>query len=322
MNGGVLITGAFGYLGGRLTRFLSESTDLSLRLGTRTMRAAPGWAKGGSVVETDFSSPDSLHKACRGAATIVHLAALNEIESAGDPEKALIVNTLGTLRLVREALRASVGRFIYVSTAHVYGAPLAGRITELTPTRPVHPYAITHRAAEDFVLALNGAASGTMGIALRLSNGFGAPVDEGVNRWTLIVNDLCKQAVETGRLKLRSTGLQHRDFITLSDASRAIQHFITLPDSLCADGLFNLGGGSSMNVLEMAGRVSMRCAQVLGFAPQVETGEPSGEVMREPLDYRIDKLKKTGFALEGRIDSEIDATLCLCRSAFGKGIRR
>ncbi len=101
MSGVVLITGAFGYVGGRTARFLSESTDISLRLGTRTTRAAPAWARGASVVETDFASPGSLYKACRGVTAVVHLAALNEIDSAADPEKALIVNTLGTLRLVR-----------------------------------------------------------------------------------------------------------------------------------------------------------------------------------------------------------------------------
>ena len=53
-------------------------------------------------------------------------AALNDTACLADPLLALHVNTGGTLRLLRAAERAGVERFLYVSTAHVYGAPLAG----------------------------------------------------------------------------------------------------------------------------------------------------------------------------------------------------
>jgi len=71
--------------------------------------------------------------------------------------------------------------------------------------RPVHPYAITHHAAEDFVLAAHDEKR-LMGYVIRLSNGFGAPAHAGVDRWTLLVNDLCRQAVQTRQLILRSAG--------------------------------------------------------------------------------------------------------------------
>ena len=114
---------------------------------------------------------------------IVHLAAMNEMDCARDPAAALEVNTALTLRLLNAAVAAGVRRFVYLSTAHVYGAPLRGHIDERALPRPVHPYAITHRAAEDFVLAAFDAGR-IEGVVLRLSNGVGAPAHAAVDRWT------------------------------------------------------------------------------------------------------------------------------------------
>lgn len=321
MSRNVLITGGLGYVGGRVALELFKDKTLTLRLGTRrSPTALPSWVKGIKTVPLDILSDESVEQACKGVRCVVHLAAVNEIECVKDPQGALAVNTAGTLRVLRGAQAAGVERFIYLSTAHVYASPLTGVITEECVPRPLHPYAITHRAAEDFVLAAHDTARLT-GIVLRLSNGFGAPVDPGVDRWTLLVNDLCRQAVSTGKLVLRSSGLAQRDFITLEDVSRAVAHFIELPVQACGNGLFNLGGEASMSVLAMAERISARCEAVLGFKPQIERPAPSSEEISGAgtLDYRIDKLKSTGFTLKGSIDAELDATLRLCNDAFGKG---
>ena len=318
MSDTVLITGGLGFVGGRLARYIAGHTDLNLRLTTRRLGAPrPVWLKNGTVTQLDLHTGDGLEAACVGVKHIIHLAAMNEVESVENPEKAFIINSLGTLRLLGAAERAGVERFIYFSTAHVYGAPLAGRITELTLPRPAHPYAITHKAAEDFVLASHDRRRIT-GIVLRLSNGFGAPDDQSVNRWMLLVADLCRQAVTTGRLVLRSSGLQQRDFITLEDVSMVATRFLTLSADACDDGLFNLGGECAMSVLAMAQRISARCAAVLGFTPPIIRPEPKADESATPLDYRIDKLKSKGFSLNKDIDSELDDTLRLCQQSFGR----
>ncbi|MBI5886922.1 MAG: SDR family oxidoreductase [Deltaproteobacteria bacterium] len=321
MSARTLITGGLGYVGGRLYQGLRSNASLDLCLGSRRIPAVmPQWARGLEVIPMDLSSDQSLDAACEGVNCVIHLAALNEIESAKDPQLALEVNAAGALRMLRAAQRARVERFIYLSTAHVYGSPLAGVIDERTVPRPVHPYAITHRAAEDFVLASHD-RGGIVGIVLRLSNGFGAPADPAVNRWTLLANDLCKQAATTASLVLRSSGLQQRDFITLEDVAACVAHFISLPVEACGNGLFNLGGGRTMSVLAMAELVAARCEVVLGFRPAIERPAPAPEEMSTQgmLDYRIDKLRSTGFSPRGSFEAEIDATLRLCNDAFGRG---
>jgi len=313
----VLITGGLGYLGGRIAQKLSENSNHTLLLGTHRLNInKPEWLRNGELIQTNFSDEDELSEVCKGVRYIIHLAALNEIESVENPEKALLVNTLGTLKLVRAAERTSVKRFLYFSTIHVYGSPLRGKITEDIPTRSVHPYAITHRAAEDFVLAADNRKK-LKGIVVRLSNGFGAPRSVQMNRWSLVVNDLCRQAVLTQKLVLKSSGLQRRDFITLTDVCQAVVHLLALPASQCSNGIFNLGGENPTRILDLAEIITERSKEVLGFEPQIVHPDPKTSDISEHLDYSIDKLKATGFSLESNINEEIDATLRFCQKAFG-----
>ena len=313
----ILITGGFGNVGGRLAQQFVSDASMSVRLGTRRQYPGPPeWLPDCEPVTMDLLSETSLDAACAGVQCVVHLAAMNDSESAADPEQALLVNTLGALKLLRAAERAGVERFIYFSTYHVYGAPLAGTITEETVPRPSHPYAITHRAAEDFVLAAHDRKALT-GIVLRPSNGFGAPAHTDVDVWMLIVNSLCRNAVENGVLQLRSSGVHLRNFITLRDVGRAVMHLMNLPAAVCGDGLFNLGGESSLRIIDLAVLIAERCTAVLGFTPPIRRPDPIPGEESTPLDFRIDKLKRTGFDLTADFTAEIDATLRLCHNAFG-----
>jgi UDP-glucose 4-epimerase len=317
MSDRVLVTGGLGYVGGRVSLALAEEGRWKLRLTTRRPdHASSRFAGIADIAGWDLQSDNSLDQVCRGVRTIVHLAAQNEIDAMKARDQALLINGLGTLKLLEAAQRAGVERFIYFSTAHVYGAPLVGTITEQTQTRPVHPYAITHRTAEDFVLAARDEGA-IQGIVVRLSNGIGYPAEAQVNRWTLIANDLCRQAVSSKELVLRSHGCQWRDFITLADVGRAVIHLLSLPDEKCADGLFNLGGESALRIIDIAEKIAGRCERVLGFRPPIDRPNPPVGETFPSIDYRIDKLKATDFVLKGNIDDEIDATLKLCQTAFG-----
>jgi len=312
----VLITGGLGYIGGRVALRVHDSGRYNLRIATRRRNISPpSWLHDAEVITMDVLAGTALDRVCEGVDCIVHLAALNEHECIADPQSALLVNGLGTLKLLQAAQRQNVNRFLYVSTAHIYGSPLQGRIDEASVPRPTHPYAITHRVAEDFVLAAHTQRDLT-GIVLRMSNGFGAPAHADVNRWTLLVNDLCRQATQTGKIVMRSAGLEQRDFISLDDVSRAIVHVMDLPRESVADGLFNLGGNCSMRAIDVAQLVGGRCEVVLGSTPPIERPAPTGKPPLD-LDYRSDKLIATGFRHSGSMINEIDATLRLCKAAFG-----
>jgi len=310
----ILITGSSGYVGGRLAKYLAQNTKHYLLLGVRgNISNPPSWLTNGEIIKLDVLNDNQLITACERATVIIHLAAINEIDCLRNPESAVNINTLGTLKLLRSAEKNGVNKIIYFSTAHVYGE-LIGKITENTLPRPTHPYAITHKAAEDFILASHHEKK-IIGIVLRLSNSFGVPERHQVNRWTLVVNDLCKQVVTTGEMVLNSSGLQRRDFITLDDVCRAVDHTITLSDVEYGDGVFNLGGENALRIIDIVDLISIRCENIFGFKPNIQCENTSDETSPS-LEYSIDKFKATGFSLDRNFEKEIDATLNLCKKVF------
>lgn len=319
MSKRILITGGYGYLGGRIAVELAKNTEWIVRLGSRKAQSAPAWLPQAETVSMDVLETGSLPAAMVDVQAVVHLAAMNENECVADPGRAVLINTLGTLNVLQAAIDAGVQRFIYFSTAHVYGAPLVGSISEQTLPRPMHPYAITHHAAEDFVLAAHDQKKINASV-VRLSNGFGAPTHPDIDRWTLLVNDLCRQAVQTRKLVLRSSGMQQRNFITLTDVGRAVRHLLGLSQVDCGDGLFNLGGDNSLSVWDMVQKISQRCQLTLGYLPSIERSVPRPDEQIGTLNYRSDKLQKTGFTLQSNLDEEIDKTLLVCAHAWGRSV--
>ena len=308
----LLLTGGLGYIGGRLVEHLKSAGGFELRLASRRApEARPAWAAGLDVVRSNPLEIVDLDRLCHGITAVIHLAGANELLSAEDPGAALRDTALSTLMLLEAAERQGVGRFVYFSTAHVYGAPLVGRIDEASLPRPLHPYAITHRAAEDFVLAAT-ARRALAGLVLRVSNGIGAPADASIDRWTLVGNDLCRQAVTGRRLVLRSSGLQRRDCLGLGEIARAVEHFLRRPETW-TDGLFNLGSGRSRSILKIAELVAERSRAVLGHSTPIERPPATAGEAAADLDFRIDKLKRSGFAPNPDLEAEIDRTLLLCR---------
>lgn len=318
MTKNVLITGGLGYLGGRIAETLTRSLHYKLRLGDlKQSIQSVSREEEREIVSIDLALDETLSVACQGVDFVIHLAAMNEIQCVEDPDRAMLINGLGTSKLLKAAIEQGVKRFLFFSTAHVYGSPLAGEISEETEPHPTHPYAITKRAGEDFVLAARNSGK-IEGVVFRLSNGLGAPVSQNIDRWTLICNDLCRQAVVEKKLVLRSSGLQQRDFIAIADVARAVRHFLTISNNELQDGLFNLGGECPMRIIDLAERVSERCEVICGFSPEiVYVQSKSTDEETLPLNYSVDKLKQTGFSLVGNICEEIDKTLLFCQQAWG-----
>jgi len=310
----ILVTGGQGFIGGRLAQYLVLAGH-QIDLGSRTVTSSPSWAPQVSVVQMDWPDRRSLEHVCTGVDVVIHAAGMNAQDCSADPVAALDFNGLATARLAASANSAGVGRFIYLSTAHVYSSPLVGAITEDTCPRNVHSYAASHLAGENAVLAHNHNGSMT-GIVLRLSNAFGAPVHRDVNCWMLLVNDLCRQAVTSRSLVLRTAGLQRRDFVTLTDVSRAISHVIDLNNERIGNAIFNVGGAWAPSVLEMAKIIQTRCSVILGYTPNIACPDQIDADVTVDLEYKIAGLLSSGYSLTGQSITEIDSLLIFCSENF------
>ena len=305
-----------GYLGGRLAQHLATRNDFDVVLGTRQKAVNTDWLPQATVFQIKWNHPDDIKKICVGFDTVIHAAGMNAYDCRIDPVEALAFNGVVTARLLHEAIRQGVRRFLYISTAHVYGSPLIGTITEETCPINLHPYASSHRAGEDAVRAAHQRGE-IEGIVIRISNAFGAPSYKKTNCWQLLINDLCRQAVSTGEMALLSSGLQRRNFITMTDVCRAIEHFIQLPSTKIKEGLFNLGSEWSPTVWDVACLVQNCYAAITGGQPiQVSRKKTLPGEITIPLHYGIDRLRQTGFEIKGSIKDEINGLIRFCQEHF------
>ena len=289
----VIVTGGFGYVGGRLGQVLAGAGH-SVVLVSRRPRPVPNWLRTATVVSVDWHSERDLEACCESADAVAHLAGMNAADCAAHPTDALAFNGLATSRLVAAATRRGVRRFLYLSTAHVYASPLRGNIEESTCAVSLHPYATSHRAGEDAVLSAD--RIGTIeGVVARLSNAFGPPTDAQVDCWGLLANDLCRQASRTGRMVLRSSPHIRRDFIPMHEACRALLHLLEAPRVSLSDGLINVGSGRSASSGEIADQIAHRVTMVVGQRPAIEMPavDPDAE---QTLSYSRARLIESGFA--------------------------
>lgn len=311
----VLLTGGLGYLGGRVAQALVSSGQYKLRIASRRLpnpESMPEWLRNQEFVKLDLCSPSEIAKCCDSVSHVLHLAAMNEVECSKQPDKALLANGYGTYLLAEAAAHAGVVRFLYISTAHVYAAPLIGFFEETMVPYPRHPYAISKRVGEDFLLARNDLET----IVIRLSNAFGCPVQPDINRWGLVVNDLCRQAAVDQKVILKSNGMQYRDFIPFFDVVAGLMHLMELPTECLSAPIYNLGLGRSLTVRQIADLITDRCEAVLGFRPQQIIPEACGELPGEVLQYDIRRLQATGWQPKGDFLFEIDALLRYCKDHF------
>ena len=311
----LLITGGFGYLGGRLAQYLLSLADYEIVLGSRTLAKSTSWLREARAVQTCWDSQVRLKESCSDVDAVVHLAGMNASDCATDPEGALKANSTATARLLEAAVKQGVKRFIYLSTAHVYGNPLRGEITEKTSPSANHPYATSHLAGEAIVQDKHQQGE-IHGLIIRLSNAFGAPAHKDANCWTLLANDLCRQAVTNQKMVLRSSGMQRRDFVPISDVCSSIHHLLHLPEKNVDKNVFNVGGAWSPTIWDLACLVQERCKMVLGFEPDLSRNTQGIDKADSEFDYCIDALLQTGFNPEFNRVKEIDRLLDFCKEAF------
>jgi UDP-glucose 4-epimerase len=301
--GSVVVTGAGGYLGGRVVTHLAAAGGRRVRAISR--RPAPWLSVPADVL--DLAAEEvGLTELVTGADAVVHLAGANEVMAAHDPDRAL-ADTVAAARHVAEACAdAGVGRLVYISTVHVYGRALApgATVTEDELPAPLSTYAIARLAAEHIVTAALADA-----VVLRLTNGVGRPAAPEVERWSLVANDLCRQAATTGALRLRTDGMQWRDFVALDDVCRVVAAAL---DPLAVPvGTYNLGSGTPLTVRGLAELVQQAVESATGSRPPLSSAAPTG-APGPPYFVATDRLAALGLGAEVPIEDAIDETVRFC----------
>lgn len=248
----ILVTGGLGYLGSQLIRSLAALDacgPVTIRILDNlqgghypALMDLPGSARY-QFVEGDILDPATVKMALQGVDIVVHLAAIVRTPmSFEQPRWVEQVNHWGTSHLLEYCLEAGVRRFIYTSSAAVYGP--GGPYSEGDRCRPQGAYAQSKYLAE---LALEAARErGLNTTILRLGTIYGlAPV----TRFEAVANRFAYLAGVGRPLTLYGEGRQRRALVHVSDAVQAINFCLAHPDQT-GGRVFNVVAGN-VAVLEL-----------------------------------------------------------------------
>ena len=259
----VLVTGGAGYIGSHFVYALTEAGESVVvidNLSTGFSNFVPGGVPLFVGDAGDESLVESIINDYR-VESIVHFAGSVVVpDSMRDPLGYYRNNTMTTRSLLNAAVKSGVSRFIFSSTAAVYGNPEQVPVPETAPTRPLSPYG-SSKLMTEIMLHDVAAAHGMSYAVLRYFNVAGADPLARIGLATLGATHLLKIAVEaaTGqRAKIDVFGTDYptpdgsciRDFIHVSDLAQA--HGAAL--SYLRDGgrsvTLNCGYGRGYSVLE------------------------------------------------------------------------
>jgi len=251
----ILVTGATGRLGRRLVPALLK-TEERLRLLVKSEAEARKIFSSNAIefFEADLTkSPEKkLVDACRNCSAVVHAAGLVDFRAS---EREMIVqNTAATERLAYAARKASVKRFVFVSSASVYRRINYLPIDEKHPLTPSTAYGISKKLAEEAVQD-----SGLDYVILRPAIIYGPGFDEGFGSVV--------RAVKKGKMRVIGDGLNRVPFVHVDDVVRAV--------------VLALRTKNSRQAYDLAGAEVVTQKQALAeVAKQVGAAKPSKHVSK------------------------------------------
>jgi UDP-glucose 4-epimerase len=304
----VLVTGGLGYLGARISNHLIKNNHKVRITSSRKNPNIPTELSSCEVVQIDLTDSNSIDNACKDIDSIIHLASLNYTECKGNPKKAELVNSVGTLKLLNSAKKNTIRTFLYFSTAHVYGADLKGVIDENSPLMPASHYALSHKEAEDYVNGFNKNEQ-FKGYVLRLTNVVGSPLDQSANCWMLIANDLCKKIAMNQEPKLHANKLIRRDFIAITDVISAVNKVIIDPNLVGERKIMNFSSGNSSTLEDLCNLIEERALIKLNKKIRIIKNDINQDFLSK--DFRISNAKALacGLSFNNSLSDEIDSML-------------
>lgn len=285
----VLVTGGAGYIGSHMVHALVEAGESVVVIDNLSTGFSAYLPEGLPLFIGDAADENLVGNviAAHDVDAIIHFAGSVVVpDSMRDPLGYYRNNTMTTRSLLNAAVRSGVKRFIFSSTAAVYGNPDRMPVTEDMPTRPLSPYGSSKLMTE--IMLHDVAAAYDMNfVVLRYFNVAGADPRGRTGLATMGATHLLKIAVEaaTGqRAKIDVFGTDYptpdgsciRDFIHVSDLVQAHRAALCYLRNDGASTTLNCGYGRGYSVLETIEAV--RRASGRNFAVQ-ESGRRPGDIM-------------------------------------------
>jgi UDP-glucose 4-epimerase len=308
----LLVTGGAGYIGSHVVRQLIERGERVVVLDNLSTgyRSA---VLGAPLVVGDTGDRQLVAQVLQDyqVDTVLHFAAHTIVpESVADPLKYYGNNTCATRNLLEQCQRAGVRRFVFSSTAAVYGIPAGGLAREDSPTAPINPYGLSKLMSEWMLRDLAAAASQLRYVALRYFNVAGSDpggrIGHSAPNATLLVKVAC-QVAAGAREQLSIFGTDYptpdgtgvRDYIHVEDLAAAHLAALDYLDRGGDSTTLNCGYGHGYSVREVLQTVEKVAGKALKVveAPRRAGDPPSlvahAERIRDVLGWvpRYDNLE-------------------------------
>jgi UDP-glucose 4-epimerase len=273
----VLVVGGAGYVGSHMVKeLIARDYDVlvldNLSTGYRRL------VSGGRFIHGDLGDATVLDRLFseNHIDAVMHFAAFSLVgESVQLPLKYYQNNVAATIALIEAMIRHDVLRFVFSSTAAVYGEPDMTPIPETHPYRPTNPYGASKLSVER-LLGDCDSAHGLKSICLRYFNAAGADLSGQIGEMhdpeTHLIPLVLKAAMAKHPVKIFGTdyktpdGTCLRDYVHVTDLARA--HLLAL-DALMEGAeseVYNLGnsvGHSVRQVIEIAAKVTGKSIEVV-----------------------------------------------------------
>lgn len=284
----ILVTGGAGYIGSHTTLALNEAGYEVVVYDNLSTGRAEAVLPPARLVVGDLADTGRLDALMReeGFSAVLHFAGSIVVpESVENPLKYYMNNTNNTTELIRLAVKNAIPRFVFSSTAAVYGMPDTPAVTEDSPTRPINPYGRTKLMSEWVIQDTAAAHPGFTYVILRYFNVAGADPAGRIGQCTPNATHLIKVASQAAlgrREALHIFGTDYdtpdgtciRDYIHVADLAAA--HVLALRhlESGNPSGVFNCGYGHGYSVREIV--ESVKRVSGVDF-PVVESGRRAGD---------------------------------------------
>jgi UDP-glucose 4-epimerase len=293
----VLVTGGAGYIGSHMVHALVAAGESVVVIDNLSTGFSAFLPEGVALFIGDAADENLVEGviASHSVESIIHFAGSVVVpDSMRDPLAYYRNNTMTTRSLLNAAVKCGVNRFIFSSTAAVYGNPDQVPVSENAPTRPLSPYG-SSKLMTEIMLHDVASAHGMSYVALRYFNVAGADPQARIGLATVGATHLLKIAVEaaTGqRAKIDVFGTDYptpdgsciRDFIHVSDLAQAHRAALSYLRGGGASMTLNCGYGRGYSVLETIEAV--RRVSGRNFAVQYAARRP-GDIMTMIADTSL-----------------------------------
>lgn len=246
----VLITGGAGFIGSHLTEHLlaaGNTVRIIDNLSTGRRENLPAHPQLEFMLG-DVRDQRMVLQAAAGMDAIAHLAAVASVQaSVDDPIGTHETNFDGTLHLLEAARKNNIRRFLYASSAAVYGDNTRLPLPEAEIPNPLSPYAVDKLAGE-YYLRFYHAKFGIETTAFRFFNIFG-PRQDPSSPYSGVISIFIERVRHGAPVTVFGDGRQTRDFVYVGDLAALLTQALARPETV--GQVINVGRGKQCDLLEL-----------------------------------------------------------------------